>query len=44
MSFGGMLTGGDEAPTNLENEKQEISENIKIDDNDNIVYNNTDLN
>ena len=44
MSFGGMLTGGDEAPSNLENEKEEISKNIKIEDNDNIVYSNIDLN
>ena len=39
-----MLTGGDETPSNLENEKEEISKNIKIEDNDNIVYSNIDLN
>lgn len=44
MSFGGMLTGGDEAPSNLENEQEEISINVKIDCENNIVYNNTDLN
>ena len=44
MSFGGMLTGGDEAPSNLENEQEEISINVKIDSENNIVYDNTDLN
>jgi len=44
MSFGGMLTGGDETPSNLENKNEEISKNIKIEDNDNIVYSNIDLN
>ena len=39
-----MLTGGDEAPSNLENEQEEISINVKIDCENNIVYNNTDLN
>jgi hypothetical protein len=32
------------APSNFENEKKEISKNIKIEDNDNIVYSNIDLN
>ena len=44
MSFGGMLTGGDEAPSNLENEQEQISINVKIDSENNIVYDNTDLN